>query len=166
MITTAQLMKKMIDFSDGSMHDITHLLKVWGYARTLGMLEYLDSDTQFILEAAAITHDIACPLCRSKYGHAAGPLQEKEGAILVRTFLSDADLPPSIVDRISYLVGHHHTLDTIDGIDYQILIEADYLVNAEECQYAPEDISNFSQLHFRTASGTALLRSIYPQAFL
>ena len=93
MITTAQLMKKMIDFSDGSMHDITHLLKVWGYARTLGMLEDLDSDTQFILEAAAITHDIACPLCRSKYGHAAGPLQEKEGAILVRTFLSDADLP-------------------------------------------------------------------------
>ena len=161
MITTAQLMKKMIDFSDGSMHDIAHLLKVWGYARTLGMLEYLDSDTQFILEAAAITHDIACPLCRSKYGHAAGPLQEKEGAILVRTFLSDADLPPSIVDRISYLVGHHHTLDTIDGIDYQILIEADFLVNLYEFADRYKKILTVEERIFRTESGKKLLHSIF-----
>lgn len=166
MITIAQLMKKIIDFSDGSMHDVTHLIKVWGYARTIGMLEGLDEETQFILESAAITHDIACPLCRSKYGSAAGPLQEKEGAVLVRTFLADTDLPRSFVDRISYLVGHHHTLDAVDGIDYQILIEADYLVNAEECRYAQEDIFSFSQRYFRTASGTALLRSVYPQAFL
>ena len=166
MITTAQLMKKMIDFTGGSMHDITHLIKVWGYARTIGILEGLDSDTQFTLEAAAITHDIACPLCRSKYGSSAGPLQEKEGAVLVRTFLVDTDLPCSIVDRISHLVGHHHTLNAIDGIDYQILVEADYLVNAEECRYAPENIRGFSRQYFKTASGTALLHSVYPQAFL
>ena len=166
MITTAQLMKKMIDFSGGSMHDVTHLIKVWGYARTIGMLEGLDSDTQFVLEAAAITQDIACPLCRSKYCSAAGPLQEKEGAVLVRAFLADTAMPDSMVERISYLIGHHHTLDAVDGIDYQILLEADYLVNAEEYRYAPEDIRGFSRQHFKTASGTALLRSVYPQAFL
>ena len=34
------------------------------------------------------------------------------------------------IARVAYLVGHHHTLRGIDGIDYQILIEADYIANA------------------------------------
>ena len=53
--------EKMIAFSEGNIHDITHLSCVWTYAKTIGELEGLDADTQFILEVAAITHDIACP---------------------------------------------------------------------------------------------------------
>ena len=68
MMTIAQIMEKMIAFSEGNIHDITHLSCVWTYAKTIGELEGLDADTQFILEVAAITHDIACPLCRKKYG--------------------------------------------------------------------------------------------------
>ncbi len=64
MMTIAQIMEKMIAFSEGNIHDITHLSCVWTYAKTIGELEGLDADTQFILEVAAITHDIACPLCR------------------------------------------------------------------------------------------------------
>ena len=63
MMTIAQIMEKMIAFSEGNIHDITHLSCVWTYAKTIGELEGLDADTQFILEVAAITHDIACPLC-------------------------------------------------------------------------------------------------------
>ena len=37
---------------------------------------------------------------------------------------------------MAYLVGHHHTLKDIEGIDYQILIEADYIVNAYESEYS------------------------------
>ena len=62
MMTIAQIMEKMIAFSEGNIHDITHLSCVWTYAKTIGELEGLDADTQFILEVAAITHDIACPL--------------------------------------------------------------------------------------------------------
>ena len=69
MMTIAQIMEKMIAFSEGNIHDITHLSCVWTYAKTIGELEGLDADTQFILEVAAITHDIACPLCRKKYGN-------------------------------------------------------------------------------------------------
>lgn len=36
------------------------------------------------------------------------------------------------IDRICYLVGHHHTYVNVDGIDYRILLEADFLVNAYE----------------------------------
>ena len=71
-MTVSQIMEKMISFSKGNIHDIDHFLRVWSYAKTIGELEQLDSETQFILEIAAIKHDIACPLCREKYGNTNG----------------------------------------------------------------------------------------------
>ena len=53
-------------------------IRVWTYAKTIGELEGIDKDTQFILEVAAITHDIACPICRDKYGNTNGKHQEKD----------------------------------------------------------------------------------------
>lgn len=105
----AEIMKKMIDFSGGNIHDIDHLIRVWTYARTIGELEGLDAETQYILEVAAITHDIACPLCREKYGNTNGKHQETEGARMVRDFLRDTGLTEEQTDRVAFLVGHHHT---------------------------------------------------------
>ena len=160
-MTIAELTAKMIDFSEGNLHDINHLMKVWAYAKTIGELEGLDAGTQFVLEASAIVHDIACPLCREKYGSTAGPYQEKEGAVLAKTFLSDTDIPAHQQERIIYLVAHHHTLSEISGMDYQILIEADYIVNAGESAYPPENIKGFGEKFFRTPSGISILKSVY-----
>ena len=143
----SQIMEKMIAFSNGNLHDINHLMCVWTYAKTIGELEGLDRRTQETLEIAAITHDIACPLCREKYGNTNGKRQEEEGDPLVRSFLADAGLPGDQVERVAYLVGHHHTYTDIDGIDYQILIEADYIVNASESGYSPENRKNFLEEH-------------------
>ena len=33
-------------------------------------------------------------------------------------------LPPD-VERICFIIGHHHTYKAIDGLDFQILVEAD-----------------------------------------
>ena len=65
----------------------------------------------------------------------------------MRSFLADAGLPGDQVERVAYLVGHHHTYTDIDGIDYQILIEADYIVNASESGYSPENRKNFLEEH-------------------
>lgn len=157
----SEIMQKMITYSEGNLHDINHFIKVWSYARTIGELENLNSETQFILEVAAITHDIACPLCREKYGNTDGKYQELEGTPLVRDFLKDTGLTDAQTDRIAYLVGHHHTLSNIEGSDYQILIEADYIVNADESHYSKENIRNFCDKIFQTQSGRALLQSIY-----
>jgi len=160
-MTIPQLTEKMIAFSKGDIHDIDHFMKVWGYAKTIGELEGLDEGTQFTLELAALTHDIACPLCREKYGSAIWAKQEEEGAPMVRDFLSDTALSPAIIDRVSYLVGHHHTLTGIEGADYQILIEADYMVNAAEKGLGKAEIAAFVAEHFRTKSGIALVKSIF-----
>ena len=158
---TSLIMEKMIAASCGNIHDIDHFLKVWAYAKTIGELENLDSETQFVLEAEAITHDIACPVCREKYGSAGGKLQEKESPVLIREFFSDTDLTKAQTDRISHVVGHHHTYDGIDGLDWQILLEADYIVNASENGYPKENIQNFLNTHTGTASGKRLIREVF-----
>ena len=125
MTSIAELTQKMIAYSQGNLHDIAHFLKVWAYARTIGELEGLDGETQFVLEAAALVHDIACPLCREKYGNTSGKLQEKEGAVLAAEFLGDTDLTEAQIRRISRLVGRHHTYTGVDGPDCRMLLEAD-----------------------------------------
>ena len=160
-MTIPQLTEKMIAFSKGDIHEIEHYMKVWGYAKTIGELEGLNEGTQFILELAALTHDIACPLCREKYGNAIWAKQEEEGGPMVRDFLADTALSPAIIDRVAYLVGHHHTLTGVEGMDYQILIEADYMVNAAEKGLGKVEIAAFVAEYFRTKSGIALIKSLF-----
>jgi uncharacterized protein len=157
----AEIMEKMIVFSEGNVHDIDHLIRVWTYARTIGELERLDGDTQFVLEAAAIVHDIACPLCREKYGNTNGKRQEEEGAPMAAEFLSGTGMTQAQIDRVAYLVGHHHTLRDIDGLDYQILIEADYIANASENRYSKENVENFMEKIMRTDGGKRLAKAVF-----
>ncbi|OON87473.1 phosphohydrolase [Oribacterium sp. C9] len=159
-MTISKIMEKMISFSNGNIHDIDHLIRVWSYAKTIGELENLDQEKQFVLEVAAITHDIACPLCREKYGNTNGKYQEEEGALMVRDFLADTGMSEEQIDRVSFLVGHHHTFKYIDSADYQILVEADYIANASENGYSKENIANFMERIMQTKSGTHILRLV------
>lgn len=160
-MTIAQIMEKMIAFSEGNIHDIDHLIRVWTYARTIGELESLDTETQYILEVAAITHDIACPLCREKYGNTNGKYQEAEGAPMVAAFLSDTGMTAAQSERVKFLVGHHHTFSDIEGADYQILVEADYIANASENGYDAKNIENFLNRIVKTRAGKKLIESIF-----
>ena len=160
-MTIAQIMEKMIAFSEGNIHDIDHLIRVWSYARTIGELEGLDRETQYILEVAAITHDIACPLCREKYGNTNGKYQEAEGVPMVEAFLNGTGMSAAQIERIKYLVGHHHTFSNIEGADYQILVEADYIANASENGYDEKNIENFLNKIVKTSAGKKLIESIF-----
>lgn len=157
----AEITKKMIEYSNGNLHDINHFMKVYGYAKTISECENIDKDTKEILEVAALLHDIACPLCREKYGNTNGKYQEEEGKILTAEFLKDTGYSEEFINRVVYLVGHHHTLTNIEGMDYQILIEADYLVNADESSYSKENIKNMLEKVFKTSTGSELLKSMY-----
>lgn len=157
----AKMINKMIDFYMGNKSDVRHFLKVYAYAQTIGRLEGLDEKTQDTLEMAAIVHDIACPLCREKYGNTSGNHQEVESEPLLRIFLSEFALPREVEERIIYLVTHHHTYTNVEGMDYQILLEADYLVNADESQYSREAICRFRDQVFKTKSGLHMLQSVY-----
>ena len=155
------VIEKMIVMSHGNMHDINHFMKVFAYARTIGIKEGLQEDVEIILEVAAVIHDIACSLCRQKYGNTNGKLQEQEGMPLAEEFLSDVALPDEMKKRIIYLVGHHHSWDMVDGMDYEILLEADFLVNADESKMSIDAIQTARDTLFQTETGKALLEAMY-----
>lgn len=160
----SQAIEKMIAFYEGDLHDVAHFLKVYAYAKTIAELEGVSHEMQERTELAAVLHDIPCPLCRKKYGEASGPMQEKEGPALAEKFLSELACPEPLKSRVVFLVGRHHTYEGVDGLDWQILLEADFLVNADEGHASKEAIQAMLQNVYKTPSGIRLLESIYLRA--
>ena len=122
-------------------------------------MQIADITKKMIAYSEGNTHDINHFLKVWSFARTIG--QEKEGMPLAEAFLKDCGLSPEDNARIVYLVGHHHTLEDIRGMDYQILIEADYIVNADESHYSIENIRHFREQIFRTQAGKAILDSIY-----
>ena len=161
MISVSEAIVKMIYNCGGSQHDICHFMKVWAYAKTIGELEGLDARTQQTLEFSAIVHDIACPDLRKEYGNAPWNLQETYGPPLVREFFKDSGMDDEMLSRICYLVGHHHTTADVKGMDYQILLEADFLVNAGEQEKYLKNAADFREKVFKTKTGIGLLEKMF-----
>jgi response regulator RpfG family c-di-GMP phosphodiesterase len=123
------LIEEMTEYETGNPGRIEHFMKVYAYAKTIGERENIPVNAQYILEAAAVTHDIGIKPALEKYGSAEGRHQQKEGPPVARAMLEGLAFAPSLVERACYLIAHHHEYHSVTGIDYQILIEADYLVN-------------------------------------
>ena len=160
-MTVNEVMEKMIVASQGSFHDINHFLKVWAYARNIGMGEKLDDETQKTLEMSAIVHDISCPSLRAKYGNADGKKQEEVSSPMIKEFFADTDVEKSVADRIDYMIAHHHTYTDVDGIDLQILLEADFLVNAQEMSIKKDAIEEMMKNVFKTDTGIRYLKELF-----
>jgi hypothetical protein len=74
-------------------------------------------------------------------------------------------LPPHVTERVCYIISKHHTFSAIDGEDFQILIEADFLVNSVEDQMTKFQIQSFEEKYFKTPSGKHFLAMLFPQYF-
>ena len=77
----------MIELYKGDSRRIQHFCKVHSYARLIAQMENVDYKTLFIIETAALTHDIGIHTCEEKYGECGGKLQEKEGLWIRRKIL-------------------------------------------------------------------------------
>ena len=156
-----ELLYEMTRYDDKDVKRIQHFLKVHEFARLIGLAENLDPYTQEVLEAAAIVHDIGIHKAEEKYGRNTGKYQEMEGPGEARTMLTALSWPLEVIDRVCYLVGHHHTYDNIDGLDYQILVEADFLVNLFEDGSTPDTQKSVFERIFRTEGGKRLFRLMF-----
>lgn len=157
-----KLILRMTEFDNGDSKRIQHFMKVYAYAHIIGVLEGLDDETRKILEIAAILHDIGIHPGEEKYGRCDGKIQEQEGPGYAREMLRDfPEISLEEQDRICFLIGHHHTYTGVDGADYQILLEADFLVNAYEDALDIASIRNFRDRVFRTETGIKLINGIY-----
>ncbi|MBQ5344232.1 MAG: HD domain-containing protein [Acidaminococcaceae bacterium] len=153
---------EMILFDRGDARRIQHFLKVYQFAALIGKLEGLSPEQQEILEIAAILHDIGIIPSEKKYGISNGKLQEQEGPAYARELLNRiGGYGQEFIDRVCFLIAHHHTYEGVDGLDWQILLEADFLVNSFEKNMTEEAIKKFRASVFRTKSGIALLNNQY-----
>ena len=59
------------------------------------------------------------------------------------------------------MIADHHTYDNIDGIDYQILVEADFLVNIMESDLSKEAASKAYHTIFKTTCGKTICREMF-----
>lgn len=159
-------MSAMMDYDRGDPKRIHHFMKVYEFARTIGKMEGLDEKTQFILESAAIVHDIGIHVSEQKYGNCGGKYQELEGPPEAEKLLRSIGWPEDVIDRVAYLVGHHHTYRGIDGMDYQLLVEADFLVNLYEDGVSESGQKSAYEKIFRTESGKQICRLLYPSVVL
>lgn len=155
------LFDAMVKFDAADSKRIQHFVKVHAFARRIAQGEGADAETLFITEAAAYVHDIGIKPAERKYGSCSGKLQEQEGPAPARAMLEDLGFQPHVIDRVCYLVGHHHTYSNIDGLDYQALVEADFLVNMYEDGVSQSAVQSALRSIFRTETGTRLCKTMF-----
>ncbi len=151
----------MLKFFAGDAKRCQHLMKVHSLAAFLGRKEKLDPLTQETLELAALCHDCGIKEAEARFGYNNGKLQEEFGPEAARELLAPLCLSQEQRERIFYLVGHHHTYAHIEGMDYQILVEADLLVNFYEDALPQDKIETAVEKIFVSAAGKELAKKIY-----
>ena len=158
----SEITMKMINYDKGDAARIQHFMKVHNFSKVIGEMEGLDSETQFILEAAAVLHDIGIHKSEEKYNSCDGKYQEIEGPAEAEELLNDIDgISENEIERICYLIAHHHTYDNVEGLDYQVLIEADFLVNLYEDDINRNGIESAYKNIFRTDTGKRIFEEMF-----
>ncbi len=155
------VMGEMVRYFQGDVRRINHALKVYALACLIAAESELTGQEREIIQVAALLHDIGIHEAEKRYQSAAGKYQEIEGPPIAREMVMRYHPDPAFIDRVCYLIGHHHTYSAIDGTDFQILVEADFLVNICEDAMNPASVRNIREKFFRTGPGIRLLDSMY-----
>lgn len=156
-----KLMLAMIAYNNGDAKRIQHFIKVHALAKLIGEEEKLDAKTLYILEAAALAHDIGIRNSEQKYGSCNGKQQELEGPPEAEKLLQKLGFAPEVTERVCWLIAHHHTYNGITGADYQILVEADFLVNLYEDGVGMDAVKTAYARIFKTQAGKNICRTMY-----
>jgi hypothetical protein len=151
----------MAEYFCGDAKRVQHFIKVHSFAKLIGESEGLQNEQLLILQAAAYVHDIGIKTAERECGSADGKLQEKYGPAEAEKVLEKCSFEKSEIERICYLVGHHHTYNAIDGLDYQILVEADFLVNFYEDGCDKKTIKLTCDKIFKTTAGIHLCKVVF-----
>ena len=142
-----ELTREMIKYLNGDVKRINHMLKVRAFSELIADGEKTDGKIKDI--------------CEKKYGSTAGTYQEKEGPSEARKLMTSLGFSKDDIERVCYLVAHHHTYTDDMSPDYRILIEADFIVNAVEDSLDKKAVSAARKNIFRTETGKKLLDEMY-----
>lgn len=161
MIETGKVIEAMIEYFGSDVRRINHFLKVFAFAKAIGEGENLNHEELKLLETTAVVHDIGIKVSEQKYKSSSGKYQELEGPAEAEKLLKHIGYDEKFIDDVKYLVAHHHTYNCIDSLPYQILVEADFIVNFFEDNSSIESIKNVYNKIFKTQKGKAIVQKMY-----
>lgn len=156
-----ELYMKMIAYFAGDPKRIQHFMKVQAFSKLIGNREKMEAGAYEILCAAALVHDIGIKKAEEQFGRCDGKLQEKLGPDIAKNMMEQIGYSDEIIDRVCYLIAHHHTYTDIDGLDYQILVEADFLVNLYEDNADIHAVKTAYERIFKTETGKWICREMF-----
>ena len=109
-----------------------------------------------IVIAAAVFHDIGIKNAELKYGSSAAEYQEIEGPPVTREILAALGYEESFIKEVCDIVGHHHHPRDEESVNFDVLYDADMLVNLAESQESRgvgKILSYLRHATFRTSAG-------------
>lgn len=157
------IIKKMKDaFVDTMPSEIDHAFQVLENAEIIMKGEGIKGREKYLISIIALIHDIGMINAMKKYGNTSGPYQEKEGPTAAKEILKGEELSEDEVERICYVIGHHHTINKVHGIDFQIQWEADMLEALKKIDYTEktDTLKKVIEDNFKTKSGIELAKKL------
>lgn len=147
----------------GDIDRIDHALTVLDFAEQILAEEGGNED---VVVAAAILHDIGIVPAEAAKGISNHHDQEVFGPPLAREILMGLRVDAAVIDAVCEIIAHHHN-GRIDTPEFNILWDADWLVNfpGQYGDSSPADRTTAIDRIFRTATGTRLaLRTFFDSA--
>ena len=157
------MIKRMKEVFGDDSRRINHALKVLKFSEEIMKFEEVEPELNNVIIITAILHDIGIHEAEKKYNSNSGKYQEMEGPPIARKLMEELKLDKELIDRVCYIIGGHHTASKINGIDFQIIWEADLLVNIEE-EGLHKINSNMEQIinkNFKTKTGRRIAGEQY-----
>jgi putative nucleotidyltransferase with HDIG domain len=107
---------------------INHAINTAKYADEILRIE---GGNPIVVFGGAYLHDSGKKNSKEKYGSSANEFHEKEGAEVAREILIKLNVPRGLIDEICDIISHHHHPKSNETLNFQIVYEADCLVNIE-----------------------------------
>lgn len=142
---------------------INHALKVLHYAGKIMSGEGVDEKMRKVITVTALLHDVGIKAAEQKYHSSAGNYQELEGPPIAVNIMAKHGEEQALTERVAYIIGGHHTAAKNDGLDFQIIWEADLLVNIEEDGLTGDKnkLAPLIKKNFKTNTGLKIAEETY-----
>ncbi len=139
---------------------VHHAIKVARFAEQILKME---GGNPLVVMGAAYLHDIGIHEADRKYGSHSGHYQEMKGPSIAREILERLNAPEQMLDEICDIIGHHHSPREEETLNFQIVYEADWLVNIEEEGFSKDrkKVEELVAKVFKTVTGRQLAENQY-----
>lgn len=122
-----RLVKVIADFFEDDYRRINHAIEVLKYAERT-MAEHPTADEEIVI-ASALLHDVGIKPSEAELGYNNGKTQELYGPAIAANLLAENNFAAQKIEKVTQIIGNHHSPSRYDYIELEILKIADRIVN-------------------------------------